>query len=272
MEIQHQTTLYVLGSFVLAFVLGLLTVYVVMTRYAPDPVVQPVSEDATPVESAADSAVAAPKNYAPVQFTHLSIVPLPPPQITGTMAVEAALQERRSRREFAETPLTLAELGQMLWAGQGMTNDQGGRTAPSSRNKYPLRLFVAVDRVTDLPQGIYEYLPETHSLGQVTVGSLAGEWGAISAQVHPQVAAAVIFVSAVITDPTTAKPTLQESGHVGQNFYLQAEALSLNMTVMGGFESEPAQSVIGIDTFEQVLYLVPFGQRPAPVSVVEPQS
>lgn len=269
MEIQHQTKLYVLGSLVLAFMLGVLVVYVLMTMYSPAPVVQLVSEDPAPGASAADSAVVAPENYAPVQLTHLNIVPLPPPQITGTMAVESALQERRSRREFAETPLTLAELGQMLWAGQGMTNDQGGRTAPSSRNKYPLRLFVAVDRVTDVPQGIYEYLPETHSLGQVTAGSLAGEWEAISAQVHPQVAAAVIFVSAVITDPTTAQPTLQESGHVGQNFYLQAEALDLNMTVMGGFDSEPAQSVIGIDAFEKVLYLVPFGQRPTVAPAAE---
>ena len=40
----------------------------------------------------------------------------------GQLSVEEALQKRRSRRDFADKPLTLAQLGQLLWAAQGQTH------------------------------------------------------------------------------------------------------------------------------------------------------
>jgi nitroreductase len=43
---------------------------------------------------------------------------LPAPRLSGGVAVEQALDTRRSLREFAGEPLGLPELAQLLWAAQ----------------------------------------------------------------------------------------------------------------------------------------------------------
>ena len=69
-----------------------------------------------------------------------TVVELPSPELTGTVSLEQSLHDRRSAREYAATPLTLDEIGQTLWAGQGSTDDDGHRTAPAAGARYPLEL------------------------------------------------------------------------------------------------------------------------------------
>src|SRR5512133_2885740 len=59
-----------------------------------------------------------------------SRIELLPPVARGTMPLDEALVERRSRRSFERTRLTLVQLGQLAWAAQGLTDRaQGLRTA-----------------------------------------------------------------------------------------------------------------------------------------------
>ena len=88
-----------------------------------------------------------------------SIVDLPPPALDSGVSVERALRERRSVRAFAPGALTLAELGQLLWAAQGMTAPSGLRAVPSAGALYPLELRVVVGEVAGLDSGVYRYLP-----------------------------------------------------------------------------------------------------------------
>ena len=62
---------------------------------------------------------------APGAQTELSElnVKLPAPSLKGTLSVEEAIKRRRTVRSFADTPLTLAQLSQLLWAAQGITDD-----------------------------------------------------------------------------------------------------------------------------------------------------
>src|SRR5512146_311373 len=66
---------------------------------------------------------------------------LPAPQRDGGPALASVLAKRRSTRVFAPRALDDAELGQLLWAGQGVTD--GHRTAPSAGALYPITLRVA---------------------------------------------------------------------------------------------------------------------------------
>ncbi len=50
-----------------------------------------------------------------------SVVDLPEPDLVGTVTLEETLGVRRSRRTFSPEPLELKTLGQLLWAGQGIT-------------------------------------------------------------------------------------------------------------------------------------------------------
>ena len=59
----------------------------------------------------------------PMDATHPqagSVVRLPAPAADGAVSVEAALRARRSIRSFQDEELTLAQLGQLLWAAQGV--------------------------------------------------------------------------------------------------------------------------------------------------------
>ena len=57
---------------------------------------------------------------------------LPQPRRSGPCSVEGALAERRSVREYTGEALTRADLGQLLWAAQGITGAEDLRTAPSA--------------------------------------------------------------------------------------------------------------------------------------------
>ena len=89
---------------------------------------------------------------------------LPAPRVSGGVAVEHALDTRRSLCEFAGEPLGLPELAQLLWAAQGVTTRDGRRTAPSAGALYPLEVYVVAGSVTGLPAGVYRYVPADHRL------------------------------------------------------------------------------------------------------------
>ncbi|MGD8852695.1 MAG: nitroreductase family protein, partial [Gammaproteobacteria bacterium] len=74
-------------------------------------------------------------------------VRLPTPTRAGEVSLEELLATRRSLREYPDAPLTLEELGQLLWAAQGFTHPRGLRTAPSAGALYPLELYVVAGDV-----------------------------------------------------------------------------------------------------------------------------
>jgi len=54
-----------------------------------------------------------------------AVTQLPQPQTTGTISIEQVLAQRRSIRSFTDQPLTQSEIGQLLWAAQGITATGG---------------------------------------------------------------------------------------------------------------------------------------------------
>ena len=79
---------------------------------------------------------------------------LPAPRLESSVSIEAALHSRRSIREYADAPLALTDLAQLLWAAQAVTAANGLRTAPSAGALYPLEVYVLAGNVVDLPAGI----------------------------------------------------------------------------------------------------------------------
>ena len=108
---------------------------------------------------------------------------LPPPELHGAMTVEQALHQRRSKREFAAAPPSLADVSQVLWSAQGVTDPRGWRTAPSAGALAPLVVYLVAARVAGLPPGEYRYLPAgaclaAHAVRRPATGSWpAQHWG-----------------------------------------------------------------------------------------------
>jgi SagB-type dehydrogenase family enzyme len=80
------------------------------------------------------------------------------------VSLDRCIRLRRSVRGFRDEALTTSELGQLLWAVQGVTGADAKRAVPSAGALYPLELYVAVGKVTPLAAGAYHYLPGRHEL------------------------------------------------------------------------------------------------------------
>lgn len=252
-----------LSSFLLLFFLGLSTVLGVLLINAKRELLAKESS----IPAAPVAAVAPEENMSlPKVRTYQNPIALPKPTLTGSLAVEEALAQRRSQRVFSDEPVSLAELSQMLWAGQGVTDSEGNkRTAPSARNVYFYSIFVVVRDVEGLEPGLYEYLPEKHALGDMDVaaaGTLLTEAGVQdAAQKSP-----VVFLlssaygkGAESMKDAAKSSALLEGGHIGQNLYLQAESLEMATVAMAGFDAAKVGTALKLDPAESVVYIYPFG-------------
>ncbi|MFW5920073.1 MAG: SagB/ThcOx family dehydrogenase [Halanaeroarchaeum sp.] len=208
--------------------------------------------------------------------TDRETVDLPDPETDGEVSVERAIALRRSRREYTDEPLTLATLGQLCWAMQGITQSRVGRTdfraAPSAGATYPLELFVAIDDrgVEDLGAGVYRYAPGDHALGRVRSGSVHDGIAGAALEQSWIADAPIVVVLTAIDERTTERYgdrgsrryVPMEAGHAAENLYLQAEALDLATVVVGAFRDDDVRSLLDLSGQYRPLYVIPVGHRP----------
>jgi SagB-type dehydrogenase family enzyme len=210
-----------------------------------------------------------------VRAAEPAAVSLPPPKTEGNVSIEATLKQRRSVRNFASTPLTLAEVGQLCWAAQGVTNAEGHRTAPSARSIYPLELYVAAGNVTGLSPGFYHYRAASHSLQLVEAVDKRADLDqkAVGQGWNPIAKAPAVFVisgnvakMASSDDPLVKERAAQftwvEAGLAAQGFFLAATAMGLGSVYTGGFRPKEALAVLGLPSSDEVLGILPVGRRP----------
>jgi SagB-type dehydrogenase family enzyme len=204
-------------------------------------------------------------------------IDLPEPRLSSNISVEEALQNRRSLRSYEDTPLTLAEVSQLLWSAYGLSKPiengpdflRGGlRTAPSAGALYPLEVYLVARNVTGLDPGIYWYKSENHSL--VTLAA-EDRWEDLSdaglGQPHFGTAAAALVYSAVFERNTQKygergreRYVCMDLGHSAENVYLQAYALKVGTCAIGAFNDLALKQVIGMTRGEEPLYIMPLGK------------
>lgn len=191
-------------------------------------------------------------------------ITLPPPQVSSGMPLTEALASRRSIRQFADTPLTLPQIGQLCWAAQGITDaEHGKRTAPSAGALYPIELYLVT------PAGVQHYNPRGHALEPHLTGDIRPDLSraALSQQVVQSAPACLVITAAV--ERTAAKYGERaerycfiEAGHVAQNILLQATALKLGGVPMGAFEDAEVTKVLNLPAGLKPLYLLGVGHPP----------
>ncbi|NDV58599.1 SagB/ThcOx family dehydrogenase [Bacteroides sp. 519] len=93
------------------------------------------------------------------------VIKLPSPNMNRPSTVMNSLSERKSTREYSDKELTLADLGDMLWAANGINRPkEGNRTAPSAMNKQDVDVYVI------MAKGAYLYDAANHSLNLIIEG------------------------------------------------------------------------------------------------------
>lgn len=196
----------------------------------------------------------------------LDNIVLPPAAYVGAHSLEQLLRQRRSVREFAAAPLTLAQLGQLLWAAQGVTDNEGHRTAPSAGALYPIELYVVAGQVAGLTPGIYRYSPNEHSLSPVTGGDKRHAVAAAALHQTWIASAPAVLVFAAVTARTAARYGARaaryvpiEVGHAAQNVYLQAGDLGLAAVDVGAFDDASIATALHLPDKLAPLLLMPVG-------------
>jgi SagB-type dehydrogenase family enzyme len=194
----------------------------------------------------------------PAPFTNE--IALPRPSLAGTVSLEDAIQRRRSVRTFGPGPVPVGTIGQLLWAGQGITSPDGKRAAPSAGAMYPLELYAVT--ATE----VLHYLPDGHRAQTRTTPDLRPQLKAAALDQASVGAAPLVIV--VAADPGRLTPrygerseayTDIEVGHVAQNIALQAVANGLVSVPVAALDAPRTARVLALPPGQNVVYLLPVG-------------
>jgi nitroreductase len=146
-------------------------------------------------------------------------IQLPKPQLSGGMPLMQALAQRQTTRTFADKPLPVQTLSNLLWAAFGVNRPREvksglGRTAPSAMNKQEVQLYVV------LADGAYVYEAEQNRLRPVVAGDVRAK---VAQGAGSHAAVTLIYVADTKIDSAQV-----DSGFIGQNVYLFAASEGLN--------------------------------------------
>ena len=134
----------------------------------------------------AGSTPAPPLHRIPSSAANPEAVRIALPAVTGPRPDEPtlfdAMESRRTIRQFADAPLALADLGELLWRSvrfrsvqpgrgpEGVEYEAARRPVPSGGGLHSIDTWVATSHVEGLPQAWWWYDPREHEL--VMVGEL----------------------------------------------------------------------------------------------------
>ena len=142
---------------------------------------------------------------------------LPPPQKAGGLPLMEALARRSTARGFEPKPLSPQQLSNLLWAAWGVNRPDGKRTAPSSRDRKELDVYLL------LPAGAYRF----DAVAQALVPLVAEDLRAVgTTQAFVKDAAltlAYVADLARMSEATEAEKAVTaafDTGFVSQNVYL----------------------------------------------------
>lgn len=177
------------------------------------------------------------------------------------MTLAAALAQRRSVREYTEDPLAGDDVAQLLWAAQGVSSENGLRTAPSAGALYPLTAYVA------LADGLFCYEPAGHRTARTSTSDLRDRLAqAAFGQDWIGRAPAVFAIGGNVSRPAgryggrAERYVFLEAGHAAQNLLLQAVSLGLAGVPVGAFDDDEVHRLLLMPETERPVYLLPVGR------------
>lgn len=181
------------------------------------------------------------------------------------------IRTRRSGRDFRKLPIDIETVGTLLKYSCGISSSREkmqSRAQPSGGGRFPLEVYPIVFRGSEsLPAGLYHYNVKEHALDVLwqryfSRDDIAGLF------TYPWVqnASAAIVITGIFRRNQDKygergyRYMLLETGHIGQNIYLNSTALDLKCCALGGTRDEAIEKLIDIDGIhESVLYALALG-------------
>jgi len=182
------------------------------------------------------------------------------PDKSKGLNIMKALELRASYREFADTPLSLQELSDLLWAANGINRpEKSGRTAPSAMNAQDVDIYVLTS------EGAYFYDFKQHTLNPVA----AGDHRNLVAGRQVSVAAAPVILIMVSDlarfrgedENQKMKTACIDVGTVSQNIALFCSGTGLVTVPRMGMDQEGLRKVLQLKESQRLILNNPVGHR-----------
>jgi protease I len=191
--------------------------------------------------------------------SQLKVIQLPTPTISSATSVEQALARQQSLEAPADLRLTFSEIGQLVWAAQGVAVPQAGSAAiPDAL--IPMKVYVV------LPDGVYLYSPSVHALQQLRDGDVRAALAmAVLNQQGVPVGGCQLIVAGSSADFSTrfgarAKTAmLLLAGQMAQSIQLQAVSLDLTYLAVNNIDTLGVRRICRLDRALMPLYIAMVG-------------
>jgi len=196
---------------------------------------------------------------------------LPKPESIQGLSTEETIQRRRSVRDYSGQPMSLEELGRLLYYCDGENAESWGhrlRAAPSAGALYPIEVYVVANRVNDLQPGLYHYMVQNHALELLQEGNLQGTITRCGLSQEFLGQANVVLVFTAIFQrlrwryqQRAYRYALLEAGHLGENVYLAATSMGCGACAVGAFLDNDLNELLSVDgRDEAALYMLAVGK------------
>jgi SagB-type dehydrogenase family enzyme len=213
------------------------------------------------------------------EVEYKQVTPCPSPfslPAPSESALTCLAARRWSCRAYEQKVLPLSTLSALLRGTYGVTRTDTTllngslallRPVPSAGGLFPLEIYLATQRVQDIPDGLHHYNVRNHSLEPIIAdpGFKALERCLL---MYPAIEHAnlIVFLAAVFKrtqkkyGPRGYRYILLEAGHVAQNLCLLAVEQDLGSLCMGGYADGELNRILGLSQLEEgVVYSVAVG-------------
>lgn len=170
----------------------------------------------------------------------------------------AALEQRKTVREYTSKKISLEDLSSILWAANGINRPDGKRTAPSAYGKQYIDIYVVTDT------GSYLYDATGHQLKLILNANVKSK---MSGQGHVASASHIL----VLVADTENIPGLYSgkecklnwahstAGGIAQNVHLMSAAKGIGTCIVAGIKDDDIKKSLGLSKSKVPLYVMPLG-------------
>jgi SagB-type dehydrogenase family enzyme len=199
-------------------------------------------------------------------------IKLPNPEFDTKIPFWKIVVNRRSIRNFKNEPITQLQLSLLLYGMSGLTRifpQFEFRTVPSAGGLYPIEIYPIINNVEGIDHGVYHYNIPNHSLELLKEGDTRAQVAKACLDQKMAFRSAVNFVWTAVIERSKWKYLQRcyrylylDAGHIGQNFYLVAEALGLGACTIGAIFDDDLNELLGIDGIsETAIYVGVTGKK-----------
>ncbi|PFL47216.1 SagB/ThcOx family dehydrogenase [Bacillus anthracis] len=195
---------------------------------------------------------------------------LPNPQLNGKGDFLEILTTRQTTRSFENEPISIEDFSTFLYLSYGIQSCKRNvgidqlvfKTSPSAGCRHPIEVYPCVLNVQGIPNGLYHYSTQDHSLEIIKINNDMSDivMDMAAGQNYVDSAAVVMFYTACLErsmwkyqSPRTYRVIMMDLGHLSQTSYLTANYLGLGAFFSGHLNDQLIEEMLDIRPSEEIV-------------------